>query len=137
MELRKGIRQIFNDEMLLVFWTHEKCPPNQQTEKGCQFDTNIKHDRCMPCWEDWIEHALIDPILALIKEEGYVKLSDDQTLPENPKARARLGSVDYHEYNGSFVNTYTVYKQAQQDMLKAGFRRVEIDLHSPLSCAFT
>jgi len=74
-----------------------------------------------------ILHKLDSPeAKELLRKHSYVKLSDDQNLPENPKTYAKLGSVDYHEYNGSFVNTYTVYKQAQQDMLKANFRRVEL-----------
>mgnify|MGYP001617390761 CR=1 FL=1 len=54
-----------------------------------------------------------DTILTLVKEAGYVKLAKDQSLPvfsfsEEPP-NMRFGS-----------------QQAQQDMLNAGFRRLEL-----------
>lgn len=76
-----------------------------------------------------IEFNQVDQILTLIKEAGYVKLADDQSLPENPKANTKLGNIDYHYIRGklyyrAFDNIHTVYKQAQQDMLKQGWRKV-------------
>ena len=50
-----------------------------------------------------------DQILTLLKENGYVKLADDQELPE---------CTDYWRSWG--------YSQAQQDMLKAGWKKVKV-----------
>lgn len=50
-----------------------------------------------------------DQILALIKEAGYVKLAEDQSLPEK-------------EFISSNENYR--YAEAQKDMLKAGWRKV-------------
>jgi len=67
-----------------------------------------------------------DQILAFIKKAGYVRLADDQSLPENPYAKGNVRSV-----GGTMVIGYDpisggVYQEAQDDMLKAGFRRVEL-----------
>lgn len=73
---------------------------------------------------DWIEsevsftnNVIASRILFLIKEK-YVRLSDDQSLPENKKANPddREDIVAYGAYNSS-----------QYDMLKAGWRKVELD----------
>jgi len=53
---------------------------------------------------------LWDDIKQSIKQAGYVKLSDDQSLPHIP-------------YIGLAREKYN---EAQQDMLKSGFRRVEL-----------
>ena len=50
-------------------------------------------------------------ILGLIKEAGYVKLADDQNLPVIPR--------------GSYSNAD--YLRGQSDMLKAGWRKVELE----------
>jgi len=55
---------------------------------------------------------LVYQILKIIKEAGYVQLADDQSLPELP---APL-NLDYREG----------YLKAQEDILKSGFRRVEL-----------
>ena len=60
-----------------------------------------------------------DQILALIKQAGYVKLSDDQSLPV-PDNKPVFLSKDMKEVYD------TAYSIAQDDMLKAGFRRVEL-----------
>ena len=51
-------------------------------------------------------------ILALIKEAGYVKLADDQDLPQNPMSQN--------------ITLGRLYQRAQQEMLAAGFRKVEL-----------
>lgn len=51
-------------------------------------------------------------LLTFIKEAGYVKLDADQSLPRNPN----LGIPAY----------YQEYKEAQQDMFKQGWRKVEL-----------
>jgi len=48
-----------------------------------------------------------DQILAFIKQAGYVRLADDQTVPQN--------TSDYDDWGGESYN-----------MLKSGFRRVEL-----------
>ncbi len=55
-----------------------------------------------------------DQILALLKENGYVKLADDQKLPDD--------KTDGHMKDSHDVG----YIVAQQDMLKDKFRRVEL-----------
>lgn len=57
---------------------------------------------------------LVDQILALIKEAGYVKLADDWGLP------------DGFAYKGCGDREYTQYCAGQTDMLKEGWRKVEI-----------
>ncbi len=64
------------------------------------------------------DYKKADRILVLVKEaglfarKGYVKLVEDQTLPAD-------------EDGGYFSRP--AYSKAQQDMLKAGWRRVEVD----------
>ena len=56
-------------------------------------------------------------ILALIEETGYVKLAADQSLPQQSYAsQAHIGS---HSSQG--------YVDSQQDMLKAEWRKVELE----------
>lgn len=54
-------------------------------------------------------------ILALLKQAGYVRLSEDQSLPELSK----LGSWSRLWQDG--------YEMCQQDMLKAGFKKIADD----------
>ena len=49
------------------------------------------------------------------KENGYVKLAEDQRLPENPRPRKNVWGNTRGEG----------YFRCQQDMLKAGFRKVK------------
>jgi len=70
--LREQIRNLFTDEILLNFWTHEKCPPSQQEFKQCQLDSNIKHERCMPCWEAWLD-KLTNQIISLLAKRCLLK----------------------------------------------------------------
>ena len=81
--VREGLRELFTEEMLLIFWTHEKCPPDQQEIKGCRLESDIKHERCAPCWEEWadklVEKILIveDRLGVVLKvEDGYERLVD-------------------------------------------------------------
>ena len=56
-------------------------------------------------------YPMADRILTLFREAGWVQLAEDQTLPlSDRRGLAHQG-----------------YTQAQQDMLKAGFRRVKHD----------
>ncbi len=54
----------------------------------------------------WVDDV-VDRILALVKEAGYVKLADDQSLPRNPYP------VDDNSFDGRIG-----YGEGQQDMLK-------------------
>jgi len=65
-----------------------------------------------------------DQILALIKEAGYVKLADDQSLPENPYPRMAQ-CADEDGAIQTFTNPdWMKFHQAEDAMLKAGFRKV-------------
>ena len=55
------------------------------------------------------------------KQANYVRLSDDQSLPEFPTCIASTPTI---EQLGNIVN------RARQDMLKAGFRKVELQSES-------
>ena len=59
-----------------------------------------------------------DQILALIEEAGYVKLADDQSLPE----QLTWCSLDGVAIRGA-TSVYTI---AQWDMLRDGWQKVEI-----------
>jgi len=58
-------------------------------------------------WAEYQGIFLAAKILKRIKEAEYVQLDPDQSLPHNSYPRQKYG-------------------QAQQDMLKAGFRKVKI-----------
>jgi len=68
-EIGESIKEIFSEDMLLCFWTHEKCPPSQQEFRKCQLDSDIKHDKCMPCWEEWVD-GLVEKVMQVIEEKG-------------------------------------------------------------------
>lgn len=59
--------------------------------------------------KSWMEVA--KQTIALIKEAGYVKLAEDQNLPENYFPPGTIG--------------FAMREKAEQDMLKAGWRKVE------------
>ena len=52
-----------------------------------------------------------DQILALIEESGYVKLAENQELPEHPEV---------------INESHRWYVQGQKDMAKAGWRKIGI-----------
>jgi len=62
-----------------------------------------------------------DQILKLVKDAGYRKLAENQELP-NVHSFVAIEA----ETAGAIVDVGSYQKQAQQDMLKAGFRRVEL-----------
>ena len=63
------------------------------------------------------EIFLTDKILSLIEKSGYMQLAKDQTLP-TPNMDVHIWR-DYHPD--------TAYEKAQQDMLKEGWRKVELE----------
>ena len=80
--IKKAIKEIFSEDMLLCFWTHEKCPPSQQEEKGCQFDSAIKHDACMPCWDAWVD-GLVEQVMQKLHSQDVVIIDTERELPDN------------------------------------------------------
>jgi len=79
------------------------CPREQE----CDEHLSLKEKReCVACG------GFAEDMLVLIKEEDYVKLSDDQSLPYYD---SRQGNDERRKC--------LAY---QRDMLKAGFRRVEL-----------
>ena len=89
-EIREEIKEVFADDILLSFWTHEKCPPNIDgwELKDCQLDKDIKHERCMPCWKSWVD-ALVEQIIQALHSQGCV-IKVDRELP-NKYAIADFG----------------------------------------------
>ncbi len=63
--------------------------------------------------------CLADQILALIKEAGFVGLDPDQSLPDIPLLTTRHDDPGY--LDGWIRNAS---EKTQQDMLKAGWRKV-------------
>ena len=61
---------------------------------------------------DWVT-----PLFALAKEVGWVRLAEDQNLPHNP-FDARKNYEESERRNA--------YNEGQQDMLKEGWRKVEL-----------
>ena len=71
-------------------------------------------------YEDLTEHekesdrAIADEYFALMKEEGFVRLAEDQSVPKRVKESSESG-------------LYPGYRAGVEDMLKAGFRKVELE----------
>lgn len=70
---------------------------------------------------------LAHQVLARIKEAGYVQLAEDQTLPENPHRKSveeeRISDGKWSKRISE--SNIVVCDDAQQDMLKAGWRKVK------------
>jgi len=63
----------------------------------------------------------------LIKQAGYVKLADDQSLPENPyEAEINEEHREPASEDDVWLMAYNGFERAKSYMLKAGFRRVEL-----------
>ena len=91
-ELREEVAASYRQ----LFWEARAFPPNTAVDIEAKF------------------YQLTNQILTLIKEAGYVKLADNQELPENPYSFEDEG----REYEG--------YTWAEQRMLEAGFRKIEL-----------
>jgi len=63
---------------------------------------------------------LRDQILALIGQEGYVKLADDQSLPSYELPDRPLAESEW------WSGYATGHIEGKEAMLKAGFRKVEL-----------
>lgn len=77
----------------------------------CKRDNNI--------WSglsDTYYHSRAKIAFDVIKQAGYVRLAEDQSLPNK---WTYAGNVHGDDYNSG-------YSTAQQDMLKANFRKVEL-----------
>ena len=92
-------------------WTecnnYNDCPDDKKEimtycEIACTSPLMIKPDEyCNTCFAK--------QILTLVKEAGYVKLADDQSLPD-----------------GGFYETTAGYSEAVRIMLKAGWRKINM-----------
>ncbi len=78
---------------------------------------------------------LADQILALIeayyKEKGYVKLAKDQNLPPNKMVcnmRVIGEPTITEQVQAEIRREIEIWVEAQQDMLKAGWRKVELEV---------
>jgi len=60
-----------------------------------------------------------------MKQAGYVRLAEDQRLPENEHRKKDWQNKDIN-IQGYYLLAANVYDQAQRDMFKAGFRKVEL-----------
>ena len=56
-----------------------------------------------------------------VKEANYRRLADDQRLPDNPYG----GEIDFHQ--NIRLATKQGYDEGQQDMVSAGFQKVELE----------
>ena len=76
--------------------------------------------RCLPIGDpSWIEQKAI-LILQELKKAGYVKLSKNQELPENPYELYSYGARIQHQEEES-----KGFKCCAEQMIKDNFRRVE------------
>ena len=67
-----------------------------------------------------------DAVLA-IEKAGYMKLAEDQSLPENPHQRGLVADPATTKQNLLIAQSNTViYAQAQQEMIEAGWWKVII-----------
>ena len=70
--VEKIVESVFSDDVLLHFWTHKKCPPNvNEDSQKCQLDKDIKHERCMPCWESWLKEKSTE-LASKLKQAGWI-----------------------------------------------------------------
>ena len=87
--------------------------------------------RCNKYWVVNQDEPYADKVWGLISGGSYVKLAKDQSLPENPHyfdSSKPFAHMDYSDEDYANKNSYA---QAQQDMLKAVFRKVEIENRTP------
>ena len=77
--------------------------------------------RLVPMLSGWAkgmvsEYSVIETLQQYLKIAGYVRLSLDQSLPE--KDKLIMGTTWEQQ-------SKLAYEQAQQDMLKAGFKKID------------
>jgi len=102
MELREKLAHFSRDNIAL-FDCDGECPDEVAIKAEAGIDIRSP---------DYCNYCFANKILALIREAGYAKLSDDQSLPELPPPV----NLDYREG----------YLKSHEDKLQAGFRRVEL-----------
>jgi len=98
-ELRERLAHFARDNIALFDCTGD-CPDEVAIKAEAGINLLSSPDTCNYCFAN--------KILAIIKEAGYVKLAKDQRTPQP---------------NGYYSDDYW---DAQADMLKAGFRKVEL-----------
>ena len=89
--------------------------------------------KVVPTWEQVLNHEYYlreaDSIISLIKADGWVKLSDDQTLPtleqflEYLRTQVKQTAPYPIQYATNVKTAITIIADL---MLKAGFRKVEL-----------
>ena len=94
-------------EAAYAMWSKWKAASSQ----GHKGDCTGQPEPCARCVVEML-YRDADDLLALIKEAGYVKLAADQDCPPLPMTKT--------------VYEIGLYEKAQQDMLKAGFRKVKL-----------
>jgi len=122
------IIKVLNNDFVICNNTHEHAPPHKDcADCGVSMEAQIsasnpfmspmrsggkKHKKCMDCWNKYI-YNLSAQIHDLYKEDGYVQLDEDQSLPPNDE--------------NEIMNTSPkrVCADTQQSMLRAGFRKVK------------
>jgi len=117
MELREKLAHYARDNIGL-FNCEIECPDNAAIEAEAGIDIRFP---------DYCNYCFANRILAIIKEAGYVKLSDDQSLPENPydKQIEQAGSEPATEED-VYIMAFNGFERGILAMLRAGFRRVEL-----------
>jgi len=104
--------------------------------KACVLKSGLKlskHGLDMIQFWDFAKEALdtklgshtLKEIIQMIDDKKLVKLSENQDLPENPYHFDTNAPFAYMEYTDEDYAKLHTYTEAQQDMLKAGFRKVE------------
>jgi len=130
-KIKEIIKDIFSEDMLLCFSTHESCPPNKDIfdcleqsgwdkEKMTYEEAkeNIKHPRCMDCWKEWVD-GLVDQVIKRLHSQGVV-IRVDRELPD---------ILDWGGFN-SVAAAYAISQDElkarhKQALLKAGYVAVE------------
>ena len=112
--IREGIKEIFSEDMLLCFWTHEKCPPNVNSYfKKCQLDKDIKHEACMPCWEEWVDD-LVEQVIQKLHSQGIV-IKVDRELPSIFDSDENiLSALEYKKKLAGYVAVELLIKEGEK-----------------------
>jgi hypothetical protein len=100
-ELREALREIMNTPCKGCSKA-KNCRELEEGEALCSRD----EDRIIKLIQQYFDE--------IAKEKGYVKLAENQELPDNPY------SVFDHDFE-----CRVGYYEGQQDMLKAGFRKID------------
>ena len=53
-EIIKVIDEVLSEELILKQFTKERCPPSADSV-DCKLKPEIKHRRCMECWQEFVD----------------------------------------------------------------------------------